>query len=126
MNLKFHSKFKWTLLLGFAGMILILLLTPPSQSQSANSVKTQDEEMRLYMVNISRQLNVTCTTCHNTTNFKSDDKLPFKVAKEHMKITQLLIDNGMDGKKSAKADCYMCHRGELKAAYKEPAHSLTK
>jgi hypothetical protein len=34
-------------------------------------------------------------------------------------LRQLLIDNGFDGKRGPKADCYMCHRGDLKPKYKE-------
>ena len=43
-----------------------------------------------------------------------------------MRITQALIDNGFDGKeKRPKADCYMCHRGQLHPKFKEPFDPLT-
>lgn len=100
--------------------IPILLIAPTSQSQSPQQILSQDEHIRDVMMTISRQLGVTCTTCHDTNNFKSDKKVPFKVAKEHMKITQTLIDKGFDGKNGPKADCYMCHRGILKPDYREP------
>lgn len=103
------------------GLLLIfpLLLSAQSSSESAATIKSSEELMREQMIVISRQLGVTCITCHNTDNFKSDRKDTFKIAKEHMKLTQLLIDSGMNGKGSAKADCYMCHRGQLKPAYQE-------
>lgn len=75
--------------------------------------------MRQVMITMSRQLGVTCTTCHDQKNFRSDKKVEYRIAKEHMKITQLLIDNGFDGKRGPKADCYMCHRGDLRPKYKE-------
>lgn len=100
--------------------LAILLLTPKSQSQSPLEVKMAEEEMRKVMRTWSRQLGVTCTTCHDSNNFKSDKLSTFKIGKEHMKLTQLLIDNGMDGKRGPKADCFMCHRGSLKPNYKEP------
>lgn len=114
------------IILAVAVTIPILLIAPPSQSQSVSEVKRAEEEMREVMRVWSRQLGVTCLTCHDTSNFRSDKLAAFKVGKEHMKITQTLIDNGMDGKKSPKADCFMCHRGKLKPDYKEPPHPLTQ
>jgi hypothetical protein len=100
---------------------------PQAQAQSAKKLKAEDEEMRQSMIVMSRQLGVTCTVCHNTENFKSEEKLPFKVAKEHVKLTQLLIDNGMDGKNNRpKADCFMCHRGALRPDYREKVDPMQK
>ncbi len=89
-------------------------------AQTPAKIKSDEELMRESMVVISRQLGVNCTTCHNPENFRSDKKVEFKIAKEHMKLTQILIDSGMDGKKGPKATCYMCHRGDLKPKYQEP------
>lgn len=89
-------------------------------SGAADNLKSEEKAIRENMVLISRQLGVTCLTCHNTDNFKSDKKHEFQVAREHMKLTQMLIDNGMDGKKSYKADCNLCHRGVLKPVIQEP------
>lgn len=108
----------------FAIVLPVLLIAPDSHSQSAKKLKAQEEEMRSYMIAISRQLGVSCTTCHITDNFKSDEKAHFKIAKDHMRLTQLLIDNGMDGKRGPKADCYMCHRGQLKPDYLEKLHPM--
>ena len=104
----------------------LLSLGFSASAQTAAKVKSEEEIMRETMVTISRQLGVTCTTCHNPDNFRSDKKMEFKVAKEHMKITQLLIDSGMDGKKGPKASCYMCHRGELKPKYQAPSDPQAK
>ena len=97
-----------------------------SRAENIKVLKSQDDEMRVYMVNITRQLGTTCTTCHNTDNFRSDLKREFQISKEHIKLTQLLIDHGMDGKKGPKADCYMCHRGQLKPDFKEKVHPMQK
>ena len=107
-------------------VIPLFLVSLPGQSQSVKALKADDEEMRRTMVVISRQLGVECTTCHNTKNFLSAEKVPYRVAKEHMRITQALIDNGFDGKdKRPKADCYMCHRGQMHPRYKEPFDPMT-
>lgn len=98
----------------------------PAQLKGAKALKAADEAVRQQMMVISRQLGVTCTTCHTTKNFASNDKQEFKIAKEHMTITQLLIDHGFDGRdKRPKADCYMCHRGKLRPDYVETFDPMT-
>jgi hypothetical protein len=52
--------------------------------------------------------------------FGNGEKKSFKIGKDHMKLTQMLKDNGFDGKKGPMASCYMCHRGKLVPEYKEP------
>lgn len=118
---------KKLLMLSFIAIIIpILLAAPHSQSQNAKTLKANDEAYREYKVGISRQLGITCNTCHNQNNFASAEKVEFKVAKEHFRLTQLLIDNGMNGEKGKpKADCYMCHRGKLIPDYKEPHDPMT-
>lgn len=106
--------------------LVVLLLACPSFAQTPSKVKSQEEQMREMMVSISKQLGVTCTACHNPENFRSNAKMEFKIAKEHMKITQLLIDNGMDGKKGPKASCYMCHQGQMKPSYQMPEAGFKK
>ncbi len=97
--------------------IVIFLSISNANSQSALKVKSEEELVRENMILISKQLGVTCNACHISENFRSDKMKEHKIAKEHMKLTQLLIDSGMDGKAGPKATCYMCHRGELKPPY---------
>lgn len=92
-----------------------------TEAESVTKFVTKEEKIREQMVDISRELGVTCTECHNVSNFASDEKKTFKVSKEHMKLTQMLKDNGFDGKKGPESTCYMCHRGKLHPDYKEPA-----
>jgi len=106
--------------------LALTFLAPDTRAQTPSKIKSEEEQMREVMVTMSRQLGVTCTACHNTENFKSAEKTTFKVAKEHMKITQLLIDAGMNGKQGPKADCYLCHRGELKPNFKEKVPPMLK
>lgn len=99
---------------------LVLFAKNSLQAQTAKELKEKEEAIRQSMLQISRQLGVTCNTCHNTSNFKSNEKPLFQVAAFHMKITQQLIDSGFNGKEGQpKADCYMCHRGQLKPDFKE-------
>lgn len=101
----------------FLGLAL-LTFGPRAHSQSAQKLKEQEEKVREYMLEISKDLNVTCTECHKTDNFKDDRMHTFKVSREHIKIVEVLKSNGFNGKDGPMATCYMCHRGELKPAYK--------
>ena len=101
-------------------LFIFLLLLPQAHSESVTKFVTKEERIREEMIVISRELGVTCNECHNVQNFKSDEKRTFKVSREHMKLTQMLKQNGFDGKKGPTATCYMCHRGKLLPDYKEP------
>lgn len=99
-----------------------------AKAQSPEKLKANEEEVRQQMLAMSRQLGVTCTTCHKTENFVADDLPAFKTARAHIKLTQLLIDGGFDGSKKGqpKADCYLCHRGKLIPDYRELLDPLRK
>ncbi|MGE5085199.1 MAG: photosynthetic reaction center cytochrome c subunit family protein [Bacillota bacterium] len=98
----------------------LLFLGSFTEAEPVSKFVTKEDKIRDDMVVISRQLGVTCTECHNVSNFANDEKKSFKVGKDHMKLTQMLKDNGFDGKKGPMASCYMCHRGKLVPEYKEP------
>lgn len=109
----------------FIFFLLISTIAPGlAWSQSAREFKAQESEIRQQMEEISRQLGVTCTACHNSGNFKSDELKAFKVSQEHMRITQMLIDKGMDGKNGPKANCFMCHRGQLQPEFRQQLNKL--
>lgn len=117
---------RFSLLVLATTIIGALFSLPPGFSQSpqlagARDAKARDEEVREQMIVISRQLGVNCLTCHETDNFASNKKREFRVSKDHMRIVQVLIDNGFNGQNGQpKADCYMCHLGQLKPNYIEP------
>lgn len=91
--------------------------SPTAFAQSAQDLKKSEAQIRVEMLTISKQLGLTCLDCHNSSNFASDEKKNFKVAQEHIKITEMLKERGFDGKRGPEASCYMCHRGELKPPY---------
>ena len=97
-------------------------------SQTKGVVTTEIKEK---MMTWSRQLGVTCVSCHNLENFKDDSKLTFKVALKHDKMVRVLqeeVFNERDHAKElkVKVQCYMCHRGQQNPDYKEPPNKLTK
>lgn len=101
----------WTVL--FFSSLLAMAQTP-------EKIKKTEEEVRQEMIRISRQLGVTCTECHTTKNFKSDQKPNFKISLTHMKMVEMLKQNGLSGKGGEpEASCYTCHRGHLKFEHKE-------
>ena len=104
-------------------LVGFLFFAPKGHSQSAAKIKSHDEIIREQMIEISRQLSVTCTECHRVDNFKDNKKPSFQTAKEHMEIVLLLRAKGFDGKSGPLATCYMCHRGALKPAYTESIKS---
>ncbi len=114
-------------------IILFLIFSLPNsasflisiaKADSAQKMKIKEEEIRQNMIVISRQLGVTCTECHNMKKLSDDSLKNFQVARDHMKVVEMLKANGMDGKKGPEASCYMCHRGQIKIPYKEKANSL--
>lgn len=74
--------------------------------------KDEDLAVRENMVSISRQLGVTCTYCHDINNFKFDKKETYAIAREHIRITTLLNEQGFKGK--PRVSCNLCHRGHAK------------
>lgn len=100
-------------------VFIVFNCTTLAQAQGVQKLMKSEEEVRLEMIKISRELGVTCTTCHNVKNFKSDTLEAYKTSKEHMRITQMLKDQGFNGKTGPEATCYMCHRGKIKPDYKE-------
>jgi len=89
-----------------------------SQSQSSVEFKKEQEIIRVQMVQLSRELGVTCTECHSQKNWKYDAKPSFKTARQHLQVVEVLRQNGLDGKKGPEASCFMCHQGRLRFAHK--------
>lgn len=100
--------------------IFTLFFSSLGTAQTVQKILKDEEQIRQEMIRISRELGVTCTTCHDVKNFKSETLKAYKIGKEHMKITQLLKDKGFNGKSGPEATCYMCHRGKLKPDFQEP------
>ncbi|MBX3041075.1 MAG: hypothetical protein KF789_10255 [Bdellovibrionaceae bacterium] len=107
--MKKESIFLTCLALGF-----VVLLSPAAKTQSARDLKTSEEQIRKEMLQITKELGTTCTECHNVNDFKSAAKPSFGIAAKHMKLVAAMKANGFDGKNGPEANCYMCHRAELK------------
>lgn len=83
------------------------------QAENIVKIKLKEQEVREQMIQISKELGVTCNECHNVSNFADASKPAFKISREHIKIVSLLKQNGFDGKKGTEASCFMCHQGKL-------------
>jgi hypothetical protein len=112
-----QRSFEWSRIFFF----ISLLIGSMAQGEGVTKVITNEEKIREEMVQISRELGVTCTECHNVQNFADATKKGFQIGAQHMKLTNLIKANGFDGKKGPLMTCYMCHRGKLIPDYKEPA-----
>jgi hypothetical protein len=100
------------------------------QSASSDSL-AKEIELRKSMLEWSRHLGVTCNFCHDTNNFKNDEKATFKVGLKHKSLVRLLneevfTERDKGGSLKVVADCYMCHRGFSTPKYKEPPQNLMK
>lgn len=108
----------------------LFIWTPTGRTESSAEFKKEQELVRIQMVQLSRELNVTCTECHSQKNWKDGSKPSFKTGLKHMKIVEVLKQNGMDGKSGPEASCFMCHQGKLKfanqMAHPEPAPKAEK
>ncbi len=94
----------------------LLFYSSGAKTESAEIFKKEQEIVRIQMVQLSRELGVTCTECHSSKNWKDGSKYNFKIAREHMKTVEILRSSGFNGKKSPEASCFMCHQGKLKFA----------
>ena len=120
------------LLLGFLFVAMpIFAATPPKKAnppkKKDNHVtpavdvsvnRDQEIKVRDYMIEISRQLGVTCNYCHDVKNFRTNEMKTWKTGKDHIRIVELLNSKGFVN--GPKADCYLCHRGKVVPDYKEP------
>ncbi len=102
-------------------LVRLSLLIVAATAWADQTQPDPDTLTRERMVVMARQLGVTCTHCHDPSNFKSAQLTTYKVAQEHIRITNLLNSKeGFNGKPTV--DCYTCHRGEAQPAYREPVH----
>jgi hypothetical protein len=102
-------------LLGVIGLAVTIAFEAGGASHKGVSKAETDPDFltRQTMIQISKQLGVTCTHCHDTKNFKSTALPTWKTAKDHMRVVQLLNSKeGFNG--SPKVDCFTCHQGMAK------------
>ena len=98
----------------FAAILLTVSVNANKTAQDPDLVKREQ------MVVISRQLGVTCTHCHDPNDYGSRSRPAFGIASDHMRVVSWLNSKqGFAGK--PKVDCYLCHRGEPKPQFREPA-----
>ena len=95
--------------------LIVLGLSPASVT--AKDANDPDLKIRESMVNISRQLGVTCTHCHDVHDFRKSDMPTHKMARSHLEIVAKLNENASS--LGGKVDCYMCHRGIAKPDFRE-------
>jgi hypothetical protein len=103
----------------------------PKQVGANSDMLSKEIELRKLMLDWSRHLGVTCNFCHNTNNFKSDEKSTFKTGLKHKSLVRLLneevfTERDKGGTLKIVADCYMCHRGYSTPQFKEPPQNLMK
>lgn len=106
---------KTSIFFALCSAALVLLLAPTGRTESAQKLKATEAEIREQMLRITKELGTTCTECHKVSDFKDGAKPSYQVASRHLKLVAVMKANGFDGKKDPEANCFMCHRGQLKA-----------
>jgi hypothetical protein len=81
------------------------------------------ENLIIAMDKWAEGLGVSCSHCHNTTSFSSDEKKQKDVARQMVKMNNRINDEllkNISGLKSAvpRVNCITCHRGNLKPSLK--------
>jgi hypothetical protein len=104
---------------------------PLNQLGVSSDALSKEIENRKTMLDWSRHLGVTCNYCHDTNNFKNDEKLAYKIGFKHKNLVKLLneeifMERDKGGNLKIVADCYMCHRGLSTPKFKEPPQNLMK
>ena len=72
----------------------------------------------------SQALGVSCGHCHNTNNFLSDEKEKKEIAREMVRMGNIIKEKLQTIKGISErpiVNCTTCHRGELKPALRMPA-----
>lgn len=123
MDLSVNSKLKIALLLCLSALVFSEALEVYGSTKNmpqSSTKKLNDIEMRNWMVQISKELGITCAECHNTKNFKDGSSQNFKVALNHMMILKQINDGFKKDWRRPEASCFMCHQGKLRPEYKAP------
>ena len=88
--------------------------TPKKQQPNPTNLKvlkvTTGPEVGQIMRTFTAGLGVQCSYCHVQGNFPSDENPKKDVARQMIKMTQVINSNFPDGK--MRVTCYTCHRGE--------------
>lgn len=121
MNNRKRLKFAFMLCFVAASFVgLVEIYAAQTRRQQVKQSVDPDVAMRKWMLEISRQLGVTCTHCHNVKDFKDNSKEAYKVAKNHISIVEWLNKDGFyKDRRGTQVNCYVCHRGKAQPDYKE-------
>jgi hypothetical protein len=88
--------------------------TPKKQQPNPTNLKVlkvaTGSEVSQIMRTFTAGLGVQCIYCHVQGNFASDDNPKKEVARQMIRMSQVINANFPDGK--MRVTCYTCHRGE--------------
>jgi ketosteroid isomerase-like protein len=96
-------------IVAFAGMQLVPAGSAPQSRFKNIKVLTNmaDADIQKEMQGFTVALGVTCSHCHNETNFASDEKPTKEIARRMLTMVRTMNKDFLGG----KAACVLCHRG---------------
>lgn len=92
---------------------ILTLFGEVSLAQTGKVLTDQEIRTRDYMIEITNQLGVTCTYCHDLKDFKKVHNKAYSISKTHIDLVKMLNEKHQ-GQFVRKVDCYMCHKGQAK------------
>jgi Photosynthetic reaction centre cytochrome C subunit len=106
---------KTLILFAFVALLLFVAIGPasskPIQESRFKNIKVlndlSDPEIQKEMQNFAKSLGVTCTYCHQGTDYASDENPKKETARKMYTMVKTINKDFLGG----KAACVLCHRG---------------
>src|SRR5262245_33795216 len=107
---------KTSILIAIVAMLLLVLAIGPAFSRPVQESRFKnikvltglsDPEIQKEMQNFAKSLGVTCSYCHQGTDYASDENPKKETARKMYTMVKTINKDFLGG----KAECLLCHRG---------------
>jgi len=107
---------KTSILFAFVALLLAVLAIGPAFSRPVQESRFKnikvltdlsDTEIQKEMQNFAKSIGVTCTYCHQGSDYASDENPKKETARKMITMVKSINKDFLDG----KAACILCHRG---------------
>ncbi len=97
----------------FCSLLIILGASPTRELEKHLK---NEKQIRKYMLEIAKDIGVTCQYCHNLKNYKDTKLKTYQTGKKHIELVKLINHSSLLDKKTR---CVICHMESPKPpAYK--------
>ena len=81
---------------------------------------TDTRETMRYMTKQSKELGVRCSYCHDVKDYSADTKPEKVIARDMIRMTKILNEQGFFWDDAPEVTCYVCHRGKVEVELELP------